>query len=199
MEKNNIKKIEIFFDENNANSLYDTMLFTNECIIENTHTFQYSDIQSIEISMCSSQGENGMVNFYFVNYYVDIYITTHTNNTYKYQIMNSENIQTMFDLFVKKNMKIIDPISIQTIFKKYSDPVARRQYINKHFKQWSKQYNLDNPRDNYLDVTKDAYFNRESVISDSSLTVGSQIKLLGEVYVDYFKKNVKKIISLFKK
>lgn len=109
--------------------------------------------------------------------------------------MNAEAIQPIFNLLIKKNIKTIDPMSLQTIFKIYSDRGARRQYINKHFQKWSKRYHLDNPRDNCLDVTKDTYFNREAVISDSSLSVSSQIKLLGEVYIDCFKK----IIRLFKK
>ena len=56
----------------------------------------------------------------------------------------------MFDYFMNNHILINDPLHLVTLYHEKRDPVVLNNYINLHFKDWAKQYHLDNPRKSFL-------------------------------------------------
>ena len=115
----------------------------------------YDDIMQIDLSMCSSKGGDGKA-YFFLNYYVDLDIHT-TSDTYSFQIMNNSQINNLFNYIVSLSVPINDPLGLIRIYRDRNDPVMLNKYLNKHFSSWSQEYNLDNPRENYISIMKESY------------------------------------------
>ena len=84
----------------------------------------------------------GLFSIYF-NYFVDLNIDTMTN-TYLFESLDLENA-SRFILKLNENIKIVDDVNFIDLFKNKSTNELK-EYMDKHYKDWAKKYNLENPR-----------------------------------------------------
>ena len=149
------RKVKISFDNQELKEWkdYETLFFNKNHILFNEITIELRSITSIDISMYSSmsKGRAGMgaygIGAVFCQYFVDLDI--HTNrDTYSFSILNNKMVNDMFDYIVKNQLKFNDPLGLIPLYREKTDEVVLNNYINSHFKEWAKKYNLDNPRDN---------------------------------------------------
>lgn len=84
----------------------------------------------------------GVFSVYF-NYYVDLNVVT-TTNTYLFESLDLENA-SQFILKLDENLKIIDDVNLIDLFKTKSIDELK-EYMDQHYKDWAKKYNLENPR-----------------------------------------------------
>lgn len=153
------KKVKISFETYDTYQITDnTLYFNNDKIIYLEDIINLTDITSINISMCSSQGDNGTYYLFRLLYYIDLDIYLY-DKIYSFQIMNNILIKDMFDYFNSNKIKIIDPLDLNKLYHEINDPVALNNHINRYFNQWAKKYSLDNPRNNYYDIQKEYYSN----------------------------------------
>ena len=84
----------------------------------------------------------GVFSVYF-NYYVDLNVVTSTN-TYLFESLDLENA-SQFILKLDETIKIIDDVNLIDLFKTKSINELK-EYMDQHYKDWAKKYNLENPR-----------------------------------------------------
>ena len=84
----------------------------------------------------------GVFSIYF-NYFVDLDIVT-TTNTYLFESLDLENA-SKFILKLDETIKITDDVNLIDLFKTKSINELK-EYMDKHYKDWAKKYNLENPR-----------------------------------------------------
>lgn len=84
----------------------------------------------------------GVFSIYF-NYFVDLDIVTSTNS-YLFESLDLENA-SKFILKLDETNKIIDDVNLIDLFKTKSINELK-EYMDKHYKDWAKKYNLENPR-----------------------------------------------------
>lgn len=84
----------------------------------------------------------GVLSIYF-NYFVDLNIDTKTN-TYLFESLDLENA-SQFILKLDENIKVIDDVNLIDLFKTKSINELK-EYMDKHYKDWAKKYDLENPR-----------------------------------------------------
>ena len=84
----------------------------------------------------------GVLSIYF-NYFVDLNIDTKTN-TYLFESLDLENA-SQFILKLDETIKVIDDVNLIDLFKTKSIDELK-DYMDKHYKDWAKKYNLENPR-----------------------------------------------------
>lgn len=150
------RKVKISFDNKELKEWknYETLYFNKDSIIFNEITIELSSIKSIDISMYSSvsKGRAGAgaygIGGVFCQYFVDIDI--HTNrDTYSFSILNNRMVRDMFDYIVNNQLEFNDPLQLVQLYHDNTDEVKLNNYINSHFKEWAKKYDLDNPRDDF--------------------------------------------------
>lgn len=151
------KKVKISFDNRELKEWgnYKTLYFNEDKIVFNEIIIELSTIKNIDISMYSSmsKGRGGAgaygIGGVFFQYYVDLDI--HTNrDTYSFSILNNNMVRDMFDYIMKNQLKVNDPLQLIQLYHEKKDEVALNNYINSHFKEWAKKFNLDNPRDDFI-------------------------------------------------
>ena len=154
--KRNIFKVNAVFNEK-IESKIDELEFLDHQLLFKDKTIDVKDIKKIDVSMCSSQaGVNGTYNLYRLNYYVDLNISALDQN-YSFQIMNTNTVLDIFAWIKANDINYSDNLAIEAIFNKYSDKVDRWNYINRNFGKWAKEYDLDNPRENYFDSITEGF------------------------------------------
>lgn len=79
----------------------------------------------------------------FYNYFIDLNVMT-TTNTYLFESLDLENA-SKFILKLDETIKIIDDVNLIDLFKTKSIDELK-EYMDKHYKDWTKKYNLENPR-----------------------------------------------------
>lgn len=79
----------------------------------------------------------------YVNYFIDLNVVT-TTNTYLFESLDLENA-SQFILKLDETIKIIDDVNLIDLFKTKSISELK-EYMDKHYKDWAKKYNLENPR-----------------------------------------------------
>lgn len=84
----------------------------------------------------------GVFSIYF-NYFIDLNVVT-TTNTYLFESLDLENA-SQFILKLDETIKIIDDVNLIDLFKTKSISELK-EYMDKHYKDWAKKYNLENPR-----------------------------------------------------
>ena len=84
----------------------------------------------------------GVFSIYF-NYYVDLNVVT-TTNTYLFESLDLENA-SQFILKLDETIKVIDDVNLIDLFKTKSINELK-EYMDQHYKDWTKKYNLENPR-----------------------------------------------------
>lgn len=150
------KKVKVSFDNKELNEWkdYKTLYFNKNSILFNETTIELKSIKNINISMYSSisKGRVGAggygIGAVFYQYFVDLDI--HTNrDTYSFSIMNNKMVRDMFDYIIKNQLNVNDPLQLIRLYHEEKDEVILNNYINSHFKEWAKKYNLDNPRDDF--------------------------------------------------
>lgn len=190
MERRKIYKVNAVINDGvEINQNFDFLKFSKSKIIFKDIEIKAKDIKNIDISMCSSQAGIGITyNLYRLNYYVDVNISINDDRTFFFQIMNSEAISEIIKWLKENNILYIDKLNVEEIFSKYTDSLDRWNYINRRFGKWSKEYDLDNPRENYLDSISDSF--EETINEDiDSFTNHDTLK----------KANLKKLKNLMRK
>ena len=151
------KKVKISFDNRELKEWgnYKTLYFNEDKIVFNEIIIELSTIKNIDLSMYSSmsKGRGGAgaygIGGVFFQYYVDLDI--HTNrDTYSFSILNNNMVRDMFDYIMKNQLKVNDPLQLIQLYHEKKVEVALNNYINSHFKEWAKKFNLDNPRDDFI-------------------------------------------------
>ena len=149
------REVKVSFHNQDINQWkdYDTLYLNNGYNQYNEIHIELSDIKEIQISMYSTNGilhagAFGMAGMYF-QYFIDLDILT-TKDTYSFSILNNNLVCDMFDYFMNSHILINDPLHLVTLYHDKRDPVVLNNYINLHFKDWAKQYHLDNPRKSFL-------------------------------------------------
>lgn len=84
----------------------------------------------------------GVFSIYF-NYFVDLNVNT-TTNTYLFESLDLENA-SQFILKLDETIKVIDDVNLIDLFKTKSINELK-EYMDQHYKDWAKKYNLENPR-----------------------------------------------------
>ncbi len=84
----------------------------------------------------------GVFSIYF-NYFIDLDVVT-TTNTYLFESLDLENA-SKFILKLNEAIKVIDDVNLIDLFKTKSINELK-EYMDKHYKDWAKKYNLENPR-----------------------------------------------------
>ena len=121
---------------------YPILEYNDERLVYENQIIFTQDIQSIDLSVCCSKGENRYY-YLFYNLYC-IYLDINTlKDTYSFQIMNTNAIYHFFDYLESLNIGINDPLELMQLFKEKRDLRDIQHYFNRHFFKWKDQYNLE--------------------------------------------------------
>ena len=149
------------------------------------------DIKSINISLCCSKGEDGryygIYNLYFV--YLDI----NTNyDTYSLQLMNNSEVSNLFSYLSSLDISIDDSLNLMDIYFKTKDPMELYKILNRNFRKWQKEYNLE-IKDSYWSIVQNAYIKPLQNLDNTNIpTFKEQLKLVANGYIDIVKNGFKK-------
>lgn len=95
---------------------YPILEYNDERLVYENQIIFTQDIQSIDLSVCCSKGENRYY-YLFYNLYC-IYLDINTlKDTYSFQIMNTNAIYHFFDYLESLNIGINDPLELIQLFK----------------------------------------------------------------------------------
>ncbi|OUP72029.1 hypothetical protein B5F09_13310 [Erysipelatoclostridium sp. An173] len=149
------------------------------------------DIKSINISLCCSKGEDGryygIYNLYFV--YLDI----NTNyDTYSLQLMNNSEVSNLFSYLSSLDISIDDPLNLRDIYFKTTDSMALYKILNRNFRKWQKEYNLE-IKDPYWSIVQNTYIKPLQNLDSTNIpTFKEQLKLVANGYINIVKNGFKK-------
>lgn len=149
------------------------------------------DIKSINISLCCSKGEDGryygIYNLYFV--YLDI----NTNyDTYSLQLMNNSEVSNLFSYLSSLDISIDDSLNLMDIYFKTKDPMELYKILNRNFRKWQKEYNLE-IKDSYWSIVQNIYIKPLQNLDSTNIpTFKEQLKLVGNGYINIVKNGFKK-------
>lgn len=149
------------------------------------------DIKSINISLCCSKGEDGryygIYNLYFV--YLDI----NTNyDTYSLQLMNNSEVSNLFSYLSSLDISIDDPLNLRDIYFKTTDSMALYKILNRNYRKWQKEYNLE-IKDSYWSIVQNAYIKPLQNLDSTNIpTFKEQLKLVANGYINIVKNGFKK-------
>lgn len=149
------------------------------------------DIKSINISLCCSKGEDGryygIYNLYFV--YLDI----NTNyDTYSLQLMNNSEVSNLFSYLSSLDISIDDSLNLMDIYFKTKDPMELYKILNRNFRKWQKEYNLE-IKDSYWSIVQNIYIKPLQNLDSTNIpTFKEQLKLVGNDYINIVKNGFKK-------
>ena len=149
------------------------------------------DIKSINISLCCSKGEDGryygIYNLYFV--YLDI----NTNyDTYSLQLMNNSEVSNLFSYLSSLDISIDDSLNLMDIYFKTKDPMELYKILNRNFRKWQKEYNLE-IKDSYWSIVQNTYIKPLQNLDSTNIpTFKEQLKLVANGYIDIVKNGFKK-------
>lgn len=149
------------------------------------------DIKSINISLCCSKGEDGryygIYNLYFV--YLDI----NTNyDTYSLQLMNNSEVSNLFSYLSSLDISIDDSLNLMDIYFKTKDPMELYKILNRNFRKWQKEYNLE-IKDSYWSIVQNTYIKPLQNLDSTNIpTFKEQLKLVANGYIDIVKNRFKK-------
>lgn len=149
------------------------------------------DIKSINISLCCSKGEDGryygIYNLYFV--YLDI----NTNyDTYSLQLMNNSEVSNLFSYLSSLDISIDDPLNLRDIYFKTTDSMALYKILNRNYRKWQKEYNLE-IKDSYWSIVQNTYIKPLQNLDSTNIpTFKEQLKLVANGYIDIVKNGFKK-------
>ena len=149
------------------------------------------DIKSINISLCCSKGEDGryygIYNLYFV--YLDI----NTNyDTYSLQLMNNSEVSNLFSYLSSLDISIDDPLNLIDIYFKTKNPMELYKILNRNFRKWQKEYNLE-IKNSYWSIVQNTYIKPLQNLDSTNIpTFKEQLKLVANGYINIVKNGFKK-------
>lgn len=152
------------------------------------------DIKSINISLCCSKGEDGryygIYNLYFV--YLDI----NTNyDTYSLQLMNNSEVSNLFSYLSSLDISIDDSLNLMDIYFKTKDPMELYKILNRNFRKWQKEYNLE-IKDSYWSIVQNTYIKPLQNLDSTNIpTFKEQLKLVANGYINIVKNGFKNKFS----
>lgn len=149
------------------------------------------DIKSINISLCCSKGEDGryygIYNLYFV--YLDI---NKNYDTYSLQLMNNSEVSNLFSYLSSLDISIDDSLNLMDIYFKTKDPMELYKILNRNFRKWQKEYNLE-IKDSYWSIVQNAYIKPLQNLDNTNIpTFKEQLKVVANGYIDIVKNGFKK-------
>lgn len=194
------RKVKISFSKEQYDQLCpDNILYFNQNeIIFCEEKIMLNEIISINISMCSTRGDEGL-SFKVLTYYIDLDIYLQKTR-YSFQIINNNKILKMFDYFVYHQIEMRDPLNLNSLYHQIVDPVMLNKYINQHFREWAKEYKLDNPRANYYTLRREYYIDplNDIKMSKNQTTVKQEVITFFNLYKDMFINLIKKLKKLLR-
>lgn len=149
------------------------------------------DIKSINISLCCSKGEDGryygIYNLYFV--YLDI---NKNYDTYSLQLMNNSEVSNLFSYLSSLDISIDDSLNLMDIYFKTKDPMELYKILNRNFRKWQKEYNLE-IKDSYWSIVQNTYIKPLQNLDSTNIpTFKEQLKLVANGYINIVKNGFKK-------
>lgn len=149
------------------------------------------DIKSINISLCCSKGEDGR---YYGIYNLDfVYLDINTNyDTYSLQLMNNSEVSNLFSYLSSLDISIDDPLNLIDIYFKTKDPMELYKILNRNFRKWQKEYNLE-IKDSYWSIVQNTYIKPLQNLDSTNIpTFKEQLKLVANGYINIVKNGFKK-------
>ncbi len=139
-------RVKISFDHQLIKNwtIKDTLYINDNCLVYKSTTIPFTQINQIDLSMCSELYAMNIIKVY-LNYYVDLDIQCN-HDTYSFQIINNQEVASLFERLKNANIKINDPLNLIELYRD-KDLVTLNKYLDNNFKKWAKKYHLDNPRD----------------------------------------------------
>lgn len=187
------KRVYITTNEKQTHPKYITLYYNNSLLRFCDITIDLKNILSVDISLCCSKGADGR--YYGIHnfYYVDLDVYT-KKDTYSFQLMNNDQVIDLCDSLIMSHIIINDPLHIVEIYHQYRDPIQLNKYIDRHFSQWAKEYQLDNPRTNYFDIIKEDYIDVLAEFKEKGypVTVKGQFHLLKDKWIKLLKRIFRK-------
>ncbi len=172
---------------------YPILEYNDERLVYENQILFTQDIQSIDLSVCCSKGENRYY-YLFYNLYC-IYLDINTlKDTYSFQIMNTNAIYHFFDYLESLNIEINDPLELMQLFKEKRDLRDVQHYFNRHFFKWKDQYNLE-IIGGFYPVIQETYMKPlQNLKPEDVPSAKEQIK----EFFEELQKTIKKLRGLFK-
>ncbi len=172
---------------------YPILEYNDERLVYENQIIFTKDIQSIDLSLCCSKGENRYY-YLFYNLYC-IYLDINTlKDTYSFQIMNTNAIYHFFDYLESLNLEINDPLELMQLFKEKKDLRDIQHYFNRHFFKWKDQYNLE-VVGGFYSVIQETYMKPLQNLNPEDVpSAKEQVK----EFFEELQKTIKKLKCLFK-
>ena len=172
---------------------YPILEYNDERLVYENQIIFTKDIQSIDLSVCCSKGENRYY-YLFYNLYC-IYLDINTlKDTYSFQIMNTNAIYHFFDYLESLNLEINDPLELMQLFKEKKDLRDIQHYFNRHFFKWKDQYNLE-VVGGFYSVIQETYMKPLQNLNPEDVpSAKEQVK----EFFEELQKTIKKLKCLFK-
>lgn len=172
---------------------YALLTYSKEHITYQENKIPIQDIQSIDLSLCCSKGENRYY-YLFYNLYC-IYLDINTlKDTYSFQIMNTNAIYHFFDYLESLNLEINDPLELIQLFKEKKDLRDIQHYFNRHFFKWKDQYNLEVVGGFYTVIQETYMKPLQNLNPEDVPSAKEQVK----EFFEELQKTIKKLKGLFK-
>lgn len=172
---------------------YPILEYNDERLVYENQIIFTKDIQSIDLSVCCSKGENRYY-YLFYNLYC-IYLDINTlKDTYSFQIMNTNAIYHFFDYLESLNIGINDPLELMQLFKEKRDLRDIQHYFNRHFFKWKDQYNLEVVGGFYTVIQETYMKPLQNLNPEDVPSAKEQVK----EFFEELQKTIKKLKCLFK-
>lgn len=172
---------------------YPILEYNDERLVYENQIIFTQDIQSIDLSVCCSKGENRYY-YLFYNLYC-IYLDINTlKDTYSFQIMNTNAIYHFFDYLESLNIGINDPLELMQLFKEKKDLRDIQHYFNRHFFKWKDQYNLEVVGGFYTVIQETYMKPLQNLKPEDVPSAKEQVK----EFFEELQKTIKKLKGLFK-
>lgn len=138
-----------------------------ENIVTDVQSINYSDIDKIEVSLCTRHDiihnknrtlfhRTKLSEYVFVGaqfpiptlpFYCHIDFTIYAKHQiWKFESRNNSQMSNIFKHLTKKDIEIIDPLGLLPLFERYDNKLYFMQHIERNLRKWTKKYHIDNPR-----------------------------------------------------
>jgi len=108
--------------------------------------YTYKDIDCVNLSMCSRYaGGSGRFGGIRTSINIDIDLVM-KDETVLLEVINPISFQKVIDSLSNNNIEIVDIVGVVNLYQQYPIYEKRVQYLEMHFNELSKKYQLDHPR-----------------------------------------------------
>lgn len=179
------KRLKVFVNKQKEG--YASLTISNKGLQLNDKKIPIESIEYINISLCCSKVEDGryygILNLYFI--YLDI-VTKNSN--YSFQLMNNDEVNELFIYLISQNVEINDPLQLIRLYSDLKDSEKLYNYLNKHFKVWRKEYNLELIPFEYSFIENNYIKPLQNLNKEDVPSFKEQMKLLINGYKGIFQK-----------